>query len=279
MIANYHTHTFFCDGQAEPVVFVEEAIRQGVGSLGFSAHAPVTFPTDWAIVPSRISQYHNEISRLKNEYAERIDIFCGMEADFFSDIMPSVQALYDGYTWDYIIGAIHFIGADGQLFCIDGPHEHFVEGWRNIMDSDPLFPIQTYFDVTRKMIREMKCDVIGHIDKIKIQSRPDCIIPYTHPFFRKQLMATLEEIASTDCIVEVNTRWIEKEPAKDFFPGRDVFSEMQKMRIPVTVSSDAHKPDEITYGFKLAETALYQAGYKTVMMIKNGKWEEKPLQQ
>jgi len=276
---NYHTHTFFCDGYAEAVCYADEAIRQGVASLGFSAHAPVNFPTLWTINPARLGDYHNEIHRLKREYANRLDIYCGLEADFFPDIQPEIQALYSGYSWDYLIGSIHFIGVrrNGLRWCIDGSHEEFLEGWREIMDSDPLRPIQEYFEITRQMVRAMKPDIIGHVDKIKIQHRPDCMVPDTHPFFRKQLMATLEEIAAAGCIVEVSTRGLQKEQSTDYFPSQWAIAQMQKMGIAVTISSDAHTPNMLTFGFERAEAILRKNGYRTVMMLKNGNWVERAL--
>jgi len=279
MITNYHTHTVFCDGRFEPVCYAEEAVRQGMTSLGFSAHAPVNFPTGWTINPERLGDYRREIHRLKSKYADGPDIYCGLEADFFPDILSEVQSLYSDYDWDYIIGSIHFIGVrpNGKRWCIDGSHEDFLEGWHTVMDSDPLQPIQQYFEITREMVRRMKPDIIGHVDKIKIQYRPDCMVADTHPFFRKQLMETLEEIAATDCIVEVSTRGIQKGQTPDFFPGQWAIAQMQKMKIPVTISSDAHEPHALTFGFERAEKLLRNIGYRTVMMLKDGKWEERPL--
>jgi len=278
-ITNYHTHTLFCDGMFEAVCYADEAVRQGMASLGFSAHAPVNFPTFYTMNPERIGEYHGEINRLKREYAGRLEIYCGLEADFFPDIQHEVQALYSDYSWDYIIGSIHFIGVfpDGRRWCFDSTHEEFREGWREIMDSDPLRPIQEYFEITREMVRVMKPDVIGHMDKIKVQHCPNCMVPDTHPFFREQMMATLEEIAATDCIVEVSTRGIFNGQTNDYYPGRWAIAEMKKMGIPVTISSDAHSPGELTFGFDKAETMLRETGYQTVMILKDGKWEERAL--
>ena len=279
MLTNYHTHTVFCDGRFEAECFVEEAVRQGMSALGFSAHAPVNFATGWTINPARLGEYYNEIHRLKSVYADKLDIYCALEADFFPDILTDVQKLYSAYRWDYIIGSVHFIGikANGQRWCIDGPHDEFLEGWRQIMDADPIKPVREYFEYTRQLVRRMKPDIIGHVDKIKIQHRPDCIIADSHPFFREQMMATLEEIAATDCIVEVSTRGIHKGQTEDYFPGRWAFAEMKKMGIPVTINSDAHTVDALTFGFDKAEAQLYHSGYREIMTMKDGKWEEREI--
>ncbi len=276
---NYHTHTVFCDGRAEAVCYAEKAVEQGLSALGFSAHAPVVFPTSWTINPARVSEYYAEIQRLKKEYAGRTEIYCGLEADFFPDILEQTQALYADCQWDYVIGSIHFIGVrpNGQRWCIDGPHEEFREGWREVTGNDPLQPVQTYFEYTREMVRRMKPDIVGHLDKIKMQHRVDCIISDEHPFFKEQLMNTLEEIASSGCIVEINTRGIQKGQIDDFYPGCGVFREMRRMNIPVTLSSDAHSSHELTVHFDRASDALKEAGYRTFMALKNGIWEEFPL--
>ena len=275
VITNYHTHTVYCDGRAEPVCFAEEAVKLGLCSLGFSAHAPVNFPTSWTMNPVRIGEYNHVIQRLKEEYAGRLDIYCGLEADYFPDLMPEIKVLYAAHNWDYIIGSIHFIGVwpDGRRWCMDSTHEEFLEGWHGIMGGDPLRPIYDFFEITRKMVREMKPDIIGHLDKIKMQYREGCMVPDSHPFFRKQMMATLEEIAATNCIVEVNT----KGQTDDFFPGRWAFAEMKKMGIPVMINSDAHTSQALTYRFEQAEAMLRESGYRTVMMMKNGKWEERAI--
>ena len=279
MKTNFHTHTSFCDGRAEAVCFVKEAISQGISILGFSAHAPVPFPTLWTMNPKRIGEYRSEIFRLKEEYSDQLEIYCGLEADFFPDILEQAQAFYSDYDWDFIIGSVHFLDTkpNGQRWCIDGSNEEFRVGWREITDNDPLLPVQKYFENTRNMVRRMNPDIIGHLDKIKIQYRPDCLIPETHPFYRKQVMDTLEEIAASDCIVEVSTRGIQKGQTFELYPSRWVIEKMYHLGIPVMINSDAHTPDTIAYGFDDAARILKEIGYRDAVTIKDNKWIGHPL--
>jgi histidinol phosphatase-like PHP family hydrolase len=48
---------------------------------------------------------------------------------------------------------------------------------------------------------------------------------------------------------------------------------MKEMNIPVVISSDSHKAEELTLCFKEAEDALKAAGYKETMCFKNGVFE------
>ena len=76
--ANYHTHTTFCDGSdaAEDVVLA--AIDKGFSHLGFSGHMDPDIHMDF-------DAYLAEIGRLREKYADRIEILCGVELDNLYD--------------------------------------------------------------------------------------------------------------------------------------------------------------------------------------------------
>ena len=65
-IFNLHTHTRFSDGSDEPLKYVEEAIRQGFHTLGFSDHAPVPFANTFAIREDELGAYFEAITKLKS---------------------------------------------------------------------------------------------------------------------------------------------------------------------------------------------------------------------
>jgi histidinol-phosphatase (PHP family) len=90
-------------------------------------------------------------------------------------------------------------------------------------------------------------------------------------------MQTLEEIAATSCIVEVNTRGVYKRNEESFYPSKWVLEEMAKLRIPVMVNSDAHRPHEISLLYDKAIEQLREAGFRQIMYLSQGKWIEQPL--
>ena len=89
-------------------------------------------------------------------------------------------------------------------------------------------------------------------------------------WYRDLLMETLTLIKEKSLIVEVNTRGIYKKRSSDYYPSKWVFPIMKEMNIPVVISSDAHKPEELTLCFDEAEKALKAAGYKETMCFQNG---------
>ena len=70
---NLHTHSTFCDGAGTPEQMVAAALGKGFAALGFSSHSDMV--TD-------IGAYKSEIRRLREKYAGRIRILCGIEAEY-----------------------------------------------------------------------------------------------------------------------------------------------------------------------------------------------------
>ena len=86
-------------------------------------------------------------------------------------------------------------------------------------------------------------------------------------------METLELIKDKGCIVEVNTRGLYKKRSGSLFPGPAILEEMNKMNIPLTISTDAHKPWEV--GLLLNETAktLIETGYREAYAYTGQEWK------
>jgi histidinol-phosphatase (PHP family) len=83
MLTNYPTHSHFCDGKEAPEEYVKEAIKKGMSILGFSGHATVPFNNKWTIPAEKLNEYFTEINRLKVKYQSQIEIYCGLEIDYF----------------------------------------------------------------------------------------------------------------------------------------------------------------------------------------------------
>jgi histidinol-phosphatase (PHP family) len=274
VLTNYHTHTKFCDGMELPVRYAEEAIKQNVKVLGYSAHAPVPFPCTWTLPYEDFQEYLSAIDSLKTKFADQLEICCGLEIDYIPQLWPQMKEMINPCQLDYFIGVVHFIDCfdDGTPWTIDGSNEEFLKGWIEIYQRGSHALIQKYFNYTQQMIRDMRPPVIGHLDKIKMQYRDNCFIPETDKVYRRELIKTLEEIASANCIVEINTRGVYKRNEPDFYPSSWVLTEMAKLKIPVMINSDAHRPNEILLLFDKAIEQLRKAGYKSIRYLSKGEW-------
>ena len=111
MRADFHMHTTFCDGKNTPEEMVQKGIEIGLSVMGFSVHSPLTRDCSWAIRPDKTAEYRAEIYRLRDKYADKIRIYCGIEQDSLSGIPTDV--------YDYVIGSVHNLGFGGEFTAID----------------------------------------------------------------------------------------------------------------------------------------------------------------
>ena len=126
------------------------------------------------------------------------------------------------------------------------------------------------------MVESQKPDVVGHLDKIKMHNRGEYFREDDH-WYVSLLRQTLEVIKDAACIVEVNTRGLYKKRCDNLFPGLQVLVEMNKLNIPLTISSDAHKPNEVGLLLDQAAHTIMMAGYKEVYFFNQKEWESIPL--
>jgi histidinol-phosphatase (PHP family) len=263
----------------EPRLYVEEAIKQNIKILGFSAHAPLPFQCNWTLPCKNYSEYLNTILSLKTEYTGKLEIYNGLEIDYIPDLWPQMKTTINPEQLDFFIGSIHFINCfgDGTRWSIDGTNDEFRQGWEEIFHGDSHKVAKTYFGYTRQMVKEMTPPIIGHLDKIKMQYTGNIFIPESDPVYHKELMQTLEEIAAAGCVVEINTRGAYRRNEGDFYPSFWVLCEMAKMKIPVMINSDAHHPQELILLLDKALDKLRLAGYRSIAYFSKGKWLESEI--
>lgn len=277
---NFHTHSFFCDGSADPERYVEAAIRAGFHSLGFSSHAPVPFNNGFAIQDKVIlKNYLDSIIGLKLKYASRINIMLGLEVDYIKGMSDDFETLRKEHRLDYVIGSVHLVrkGRANKLWFIDGPRqESYDHGLKEIFLGEIREAVTAFYEQTCQMILTQKPDILGHFDKVKMHNR-DRYFSEKEAWYRDLVMATLEAVRQSGIITEVNTRGIYKGRSNDLYPGVWVLREMQKMKMPITLSSDAHKPEEIDGHYRETLKILRDTGFRSLWYLDHAGWREQAI--
>jgi histidinol-phosphatase (PHP family) len=271
---NYHSHTHFCDGSEAPENYVHEAIRSGLKAYGFSAHAPVPFTTNWCLPDQRFTEYLLEITRLKEKYKTEIQLFLGLEIDFIPGVAGRRKHLNRDAEPDYFIGSVHFVEsfANGEHWNIDTSAELFGRGLKEIFRNDFRKAAIRFWEITRQMIEEDRPPIIGHLDKIKMFNVNGRYFDESERWYRDQVELTLQCIEKYGSIVEINTRGYYRYQQPDLYPGQWIISLLAKKDIPVLISTDAHKPTEITEGIVYAAEKLKQAGIEKISVFNGTGW-------
>ena len=114
MLHNYHTHTFrnhHTVGTERE--YIESAIKNGFQTLGFSEHAPYRFPDGhvsyFHMFPEDLNDYIQTLLTLKAEYAGRIEILIGYEAEYYPRFFDDLLARITQYPVDYLLLGQHYI--------------------------------------------------------------------------------------------------------------------------------------------------------------------------
>ena len=281
---NLHTHTRFSDGSSDPEDYIKEAIHQGFDTLGFSDHSPVPFENNFAIREEEVEKYIQAILQLKNTYsfmsaAPGINILLALEIDYIPGVTLPINHYHKKHPFDYFIGSVHLVKKEGseKLWFIDGPDITIYDnGLKEIFSGDARKAVTAYYRQVQEMIVTQKPDIVGHLDKIKMYNR-NRFFSEEESWYVKLVEETLDMAAGSGCVIEVNTRGIYKKRSETLFPGPEVLKKIHERNIPVTITSDAHKPRELSLCFEETRKALMDLGFESTWLKTAESWKEVSL--
>ncbi len=276
---NFHTHCSFDDGNVALEKYVKEALKQDVAILGFSSHNPLPFSVDWVLKRKDYKKYCKTIRKLSEKYEDQIRILLGLEMDFLSNLNSFYKKGMNLSDLDYIIGSVHFVNFfdKNKGWAIDESEEEFEKGLDEIYKGNIKKVVKDYFKLIRDMLKLENPDIVAHLDLIKMNNKDDKYFSEGENWYREEVLKTLKAIAKSSAILEVNTGGIARGKIDSLYPSNWIIEEAYNMRIPITLSSDAHKPEQITAKFKEAAVLLNSIGYKEVYIPHKKTWAPHPI--
>ncbi len=227
MIIDLHNHTPLCNhAQGEIEEYIEAAIKKGTKIFGFSDHAPMDFDPAYRMKFEDMQQYETQVKDAKEKYKEKIKILLGYEVDYLPE---HIDKRVLKANVDYLIGSVHFIEGWG----FDNPE--FIGKWKE-RDVNEVW--QKYFDTIETMARSKLFDIVGHLDLIKVFN-----------FMPTKEIAQLAKdallaIKESDMVLEINIAGYRK-PVAEAYPSLELLTQSYALDIPITLSSDAHKPEQV----------------------------------
>lgn len=250
MKSNYHTHTTFCDGRDTPEAMVLAAIARGFGALGFSSHAMFPAKEDHTLDPARAEEYVREIRALGGKYADRIRVFCALEADYVPGLTDPDRSRYARYGLDYLIGSVHYVVApDGARVAVDHTPQILFDGVRDHFGGSFRRLVETYLAAVRTMAATFDFDIVGHPDLYRKFNAK-------HPFFDERdawHVAAVEEtaaaLAASGKVVEVNTGAIGRNWLDDAYPAPAFRAQLRARGVRFVLDSDSHATDQLDCAF------------------------------
>lgn len=264
--ANLHTHTSFCDGNDMPEVLVRAAIELGMETLGFSGHCYTPFDSDYTMSPEGTEQYCREILRLKEQYANQIDLLLGIEQDLCAPIAPQ--------AFDFRIGSVHYVSANGEYLSVDHTFEISENAVTTHFGGDWYRFTRAYFETVADRMDRFPCDIVGHFDLVSKFNEKFPRFDERSPRYLHPAMEALDALLDKNIVFEINTGAIARGYRRLPYPAPVFLHRIAERRGRITLSSDSHDRENLLYGFSDACKILRACGISSVWVMGKSGWRE-----
>lgn len=264
MLVDYHVHTKWC-GHAvgEPEEFVEVALSRGLAEIGFSAHLPITIPTDEKLTLElgELDLLAERVEKLREQFGGRITVRLAGEADYIPGSEAEISRVIGRHPLDYVIGSVHFIGDWG----VDNPGNTAEYERRDVR-----LAYEQYFALLQQAVETGLFDIIGHLDLMKV-------FGYRPPGgYFDMAQGVLRAIAARNLCIDVNMGGLDK-PVGEAYPSQELLTECCRLGIGATLGSDSHRPEQVGRYFDRAVDALRSAGYREIALFDRRRRTDTPL--
>lgn len=260
--SNCHTHTNFCDGKNTAREMTEAAINNGFISLGFSGHSPMKDKNSWTMSVEGVNEYKKEISALKQEYKDKIDILCGIELDAdFDGVNPD--------DFDYVIGSVHQLKKEGTAYDVDHTPAILQKAVDEFFGGSFIEMSRCYFDTLAHFVINTKVDVVGHIDLITKFNVDTPLFDESNEEYRKIACGCADRIleAKPDILFEVNTGAMYRVGKKEPYPAEFILRHIYEKGGKITLTSDSHRTEAIVFGFEKATEFIKNCGFEEIYYL------------
>jgi len=265
-VLDYHLHTERCchaTGSVEEYLAVAE--EKKIAEIGFADH----FPLDMLGFSPRLqvtmggdelTAYISQVEEL-NKCSNAVAIRTGIEVDYIPGTEEKLNSLLKEYSFDYVIGSIHFMGD------WDFTHPVYAEDF-NSRNLDSVY--RTYYEMVWDLCRCGLFDIIGHIDVVKkFGYQPGGSL---EPYW----IETARILRETATCFELNTAGRDA-PVGEFYPGKRFLEICFAEGVAVTLGSDAHAPGQVGRYFPEALQLLQAVGYRELAAFKKRARRAVPL--
>lgn len=258
-LQNLHTHTTYCDGKDTPEEMVLAAYQKGFDSIGFSGHASKTLNLSWTMTAEGTESYKQELASLKKKYADKINIYCGLEFDMYS------KADLSGY--DYLIGSVHCLSIGDEVIAFDDSAETTRSNVKKYYNGNGEAYAKAYYETLAKLPEYGSFDIIGHFDLVTKFCEMASFFDINSKAYRMAAVEAAEALAGKIPYFEVNTgamaRGYRTTPYPDFF----LLKELKRLGFGAIISSDCHDSAYLDCGFKQARELLKECGFREQFIL------------
>ena len=254
LLANYHTHTTLCDGSDTPEAVAAEAYSRGMRHLGFSGHMDPDIHMDF-------DAYLAEIGRLREKYADRIEILCGVELD----------NLYDPHCADgaeYVIGSTHFLDVPSEIpMSVDNNEEIMGRLAEEFFGGDYYKLSKSYYDLVSRVYDKLHCTFVGHFDLVTRFNDSMHFLDEEDSRYRMPALEAMEYLVKEGVPFEINCGALNRNRKKELYPNMFLLKNLREFGGEILINSDAHQKELLDGGFDVAVERALACGFTHINIL------------
>jgi histidinol-phosphatase (PHP family) len=275
MLTDYHVHLrpdaadttareYFTPGNAER--YREVASERGIAELGVAEHIyRFTAALDVWDQPFWRAWATDDIDAYCGFVREETDLRLGIEADFVPGREDRMASLLEARDWDYVVGSVHFVGD----LAVDLPDAWDI--WRRGDSPEKVW--SRYFAHVAEAARSGLFDIMAHPDLVKVHGDTR---PRPEGDLRRYYEPAVEAFLDAGVAVEVSTAGLRK-PVGELYPARAMLEMVVDAGCPIALSSDAHVPDQLGFGYEAAVEALAALGVRELCVFEGRARRLEPI--
>ncbi len=252
-VAEYHT-------PANAERYRAAAKERGIAELGVSEHV-YRFAQALEVWrhPFWETYAHDDLDEYCAFVREQTDLRLGIEADFVPGAEDRMANLLEAHDFDYVVGSVHFM-RDGAVDMDD------YSVWDSGRSVEEIW--KRYFETVGEAARSGLFDIAAHPDLVKYWSpadSPDHASPARRGRrtpegdLRRYYEPAVEGIAEAGIAVEVSTAGLRK-PVAELYPAQAFLEMCVDAGVPVALSSDAHRSEDVGADYERALETLDDVG-------------------
>ena len=253
---NLHTHTTYVDGKDTPEDLILRAIELGFDSIGFSEHSFLpysSFPNQLTV--EKMGCYQEEIRSLKKKYAHAIQVFCGLEYDFYSKV--------DTTGLDYLIGSVHYLQCGDEIKTFDMGLKETHDYINGYFGGNAMAFAKKYYETVARLPERCNFDVIGHLDLITKNNEQGKFLDTSAKEYLNFGFEAIHALKNKIPFFEVNTGAISRGYTSKPYPQIEFLKELRRCGFGAIITSDCHNKAFLDCCFEDARALLAEAGFSS----------------
>ena len=253
---NLHTHSTYCDGKDTIEEMILAACEKGFQSIGFSSHS---FMKGCSLPQQVIDHYKCEIEASKKKYADKIEVYCGIECEMYGDT--------DLSGFDYVIGALHYLKLEDGLFSIDRSLQDLQAVIETYFHGDGMACAKAYYQQLAKLPEHGDFDFIAHFDLITKYCEQVHLFDDQAKEYQWAAVEAAEQLAGKIPYFEVNTGAMARGYRTSPYPDVFLMKELKRLGFGAVISTDCHDSGFLDYGYQEAVELLKKCGFKEQFIL------------